>query len=92
MNLIWSRKAQKDLNDVKNFYFKKIPNDLLLEIIDEIENAGQIIKKYPLIGKVLDISDKRKFVLNNSNYIILYRIIKDIVHVLRVLDTRMNNK
>jgi plasmid stabilization system protein ParE len=88
MNIYWSSLASTDVVSIKNYSIDRIPSKILLKIINEIENAAELISKFPTIGKLLDDSKTRKYSLTEYKYILLYEIDTEKITIKRVLDYR----
>ncbi len=87
MRIEVTKTAIQDYREVKEYYEDKIPSVVLEQILLEIEICIEELATFPLAGRVVEGNLRRKTV-SQYNYTILYKIIGEILYVMRVLDTR----
>jgi plasmid stabilization system protein ParE len=88
MKIFWTKRALSDAKNIQEYYLPILPQEILLDILDEIENSTNTISNFMEIGKLMEDGKTRKLVLTSYSYIILYVIKGGSINVTRVLDTR----
>jgi len=90
--IIWSPKAEKDLENILDYLFENWGQKITVRFLDnisylikQIENTPE---RYPVINKDLNV---RKCVLTKQNTL-FYRVINNKIEILRVYDTRQDPK
>ena len=90
-SLEWSRRALADLDRLDNFLFAKSPRAADAAIA-AILAAAEDLRTFPGIGRPLsdEMPDYRELVIafSDSGYVLLYRVIGDIVEVQAVKHMR----
>lgn len=86
MELRWTKQAEKDLEDIQEYIFSDNPKAakvVALHIIDKVETLLTL----PGIGRLGSVLRTRELVITKYPYIVPYRVVRDELHILRVLHT-----
>lgn len=95
MTIIWSLFAEKQLDEIFQYYSEKVSPELALKIVLELIEAPEILKRNPLVGPLEVLLSGRQIeyrYLICKNYKIIYSIDKqnDCIKISDVFDTRQN--
>ncbi len=87
--VVWSIEAEKDLNDILDFYYNTVQAKSYAQKLNRIfEKEIMQIKSFPKIGIATNVDGIRvKFV---GYYSLIYEITAKIIYVLRIWDNRQN--
>lgn len=89
MKIIWSRSADKDLEEACGFIALdnlKAAQNLALRIYKIAEH----LKKFPLLGKEGKIEGTRELILSDMPFTIVYRIEDDVIGISRIINHSRN--
>ena len=87
MRLRWTKRAERDLNEIAEYIGQDSPAAaarVVLELIDQVES---LLPAYPVIGRPGRVLGTRELVIGSLPYIIPYRVRDRTVEILRVLHT-----
>ena len=91
--VIVSRFAEDDLNEIAEYYFSLSPN-YVEKVINDFEENVMALKNHPKSGRVVPELEKQGITqyrqLIQGNYRIIYEIFDDKVIVHTVIDSRRN--
>lgn len=84
MRIRWLLRAVEDLEDIRDYIALDNPFAAQKEvekILDSVSGLGE----NPGVGRIGRVSKTREFVIPKSPYIAVYRVMGDVVEILRVL-------
>lgn len=87
MRLRWTRRAERDLDDIATYIGQDSPAAaarVVLELIDQVESG---LPERPAVGRPGRVLGTRELVIGALPYIIPYRIREGDIEILRVLHT-----
>lgn len=87
MRLRWTRRAERDLDDIATYIGQDSPAAaarVVLELIDQVESS---LPERPAVGRPGRVLGTRELVIGALPYIIPYRIREGDIEMLRVLHT-----
>jgi addiction module RelE/StbE family toxin len=84
MRIKWLHIALSDLEDAAQFISEPNP-DAARKLVDRIWQSAQILADHPDIGRPGRIPGTRELIISGTHYILPYRVVKDVVQILRVL-------
>ena len=87
MKLKWTRLAAHDLESATNYFEREAP-EAIHPVLVRIEAATRMLLSWPLAGRVGRIFGTREWVVQDTSYIIAYRVAGDVLVILRVLHSR----
>lgn len=87
MLIIWSRDANDELAGIIEYFTNDDKVELGLDIVDDIFSSADKLADYPLMGHTGRWHGTRELVCATRPYIIIYEIIDDAIHILRVKHT-----
>jgi toxin ParE1/3/4 len=83
MIVAWTVDAKSDLDDIWTFI--AIDNlDAADRILDRLRTASIQLTMFPKIGRSGRRSKTRELVVSGTNYVLIYRVVRDTVQVLHV--------
>ena len=87
--VIWSIRAQNDRLDILEYWIKRNKStSYSTKLNNRFIEAQQVIASHPEIGKQTTAENIRiKIILD---YLMIYKISKDLIHILTLWDTRKN--
>jgi plasmid stabilization system protein ParE len=87
--VIWSNLASNEKYDIFNYWNSRNKSKAYSKKLNVLFNeAIQLIKDFPTIGRLTDISNVRRFVVRD--YLILYKVAADAIYILSIWDTRQD--
>ena len=87
MNIVWTRRAVRNLHHVRNFI--RLDNPAASEWVGaRIEAAAANLARFAESGRIGVVPVTREVVLPGLPYLIVYRVSGDSVQILRVLHSR----
>lgn len=87
MRLRWTRRAERDLDDIATYIGQDSPAAaarVVLELIDQVESG---LPERPAVGRPGRVLGTRELVIGALPYIVPYRIREKDIEMLRVLHT-----
>ena len=93
--IIWSNFSEKQLDEIFNFYSKKVNKRTATKIIKQILSEVIILETTPFVGQIENLLAERKIsyrYLICNNYKIIYSIDENenLIKISDVFDTRQN--
>ena len=88
MQIQWTEGARQNLNQVEDYIAQDNPTaavDTVLKIIKAVEN----LTGHPEIGRIGKVFNTRELVINETPYIVPYRVKSETIQILRVLHGAM---
>jgi len=93
--IIWTSQSKNDLQTIYEFNSVVIGEEKAFELIQKILEKVELLKR-PVSGGTRYISDKRSNIpyqkLVFKNYLIIFRIIENLVYINKIFDCRQNPK
>ena len=89
MEVKWLRLALEDLDGIFR-YIAQNNEQAASHIISQIWHSGQLLGQHPNMGRAGRVAGTRELVIQESKYLIPYRVIDDEVQILRVLHGAMD--
>jgi toxin ParE1/3/4 len=84
--LIWTAPSRIDLRDIRDFYLDRNAG-AGARILRAIREKATVLEGFPAAGPVLD-GDVRVLSIGNTPYAIQYRIVGDVIQILRIRHER----
>ena len=87
MRLRWTRRAERDLDEIASYIGQDSPAAaarVILELIDRVEAS---LTKRPSIGRAGRVLGTRELVIGELPYVVPYRVRENDIEILRVLHT-----
>ena len=84
MQLKWHRKARQDLRDLRAYIATDNPQ-AAATVAQRILQAVERLSDNPAIGRPGRVMDTRELVIIGTPYIVPYRVMGDVIVILRVL-------
>ena len=96
MEIVYTNKSEQDVKEIDTYYFKIDP-DLSYKILNSLRLKLLLLEKFPEIGSLsmgilLEREDLRSVLVQRYKIVIFYKIIKNKILIVRVLNTRSNIK
>lgn len=86
MRVRWLRAALRNLDDEAAYIARDDPAAARL-VVDRVLKAVALLEHQPAIGRPGRVPGTRELLVNNTRYIVPYRIQHDVVEVLRAFHT-----
>ena len=84
MRLIWSRAALDDLKQIRDFI--RLDNtEAAGEVLERILSPTSRLARHPGLGRPGRVSGSRELVLSGTPYVVWYRVQREVITVLRVV-------
>lgn len=84
MQIKWHRKARQDLRDVRAYIVEDNPQ-AAAQVAARILRAVERLPDNPGIGRHGRVMDTRELVIAGTPYLVPYRVMGDVIVILRVL-------
>ena len=84
MEVRWTRKALANLDQEAEYIAQDNP-EAAVRIVEQIRSSVQTLLDFPALGRPGRVSGTRELVINETPYIVPYRIREQTVEILRVL-------
>ena len=87
MNVVWTRRAVRDLTRERAFIARENPtaaNEVAMRIVDAVDT----VSRQPRIGQAGRIAGTREYVVAGTPYILIYRLYERQVQLLHVFNSR----
>ncbi len=88
MNIIWLKKAEKELNHAFDFILKEDPKSALM-VFQLIKKRVEQIKNFPYLGRIGRVKNTHELIILNTPYIVIYQIKNKNIYILAVLHTSL---
>ena len=82
--LRWTQEAAADLENIANYLFQNTPGRAA-ELVRGVYNAPAGLLAFPYRGRVGRKEGTRELALSPLPYIVVYKVIGDVIYVLRIL-------
>ena len=89
MKVKWLELALDDLDSAIG-YIKIEDPEAAQRVAQLIWHAGDLLKDNPKIGRIGRIKNSREWVVNQTSYIIAYRIKNNMIEILRIIHGRQS--
>jgi len=86
MELRWTEEAADDLEQIAKYLIKQTP-ERAAGLVRSIYNAPTALLTFPHRGRPGRKDGTREFVIPSLQYIVVYRISDDVIHLVRILHT-----
>ncbi len=86
MHVKWTRTALANLDEEAAYIAQHNPQ-AAVDIVERIEKAVQLLTDFPAMGRPGRVPGTRELVVNETPYIVPYRVRGQTVHILRVFHT-----
>ncbi len=86
MQVIWSKSAENDLDQILEYFKSNGEESIGLEIISRLLDSTSRLEKFPHSGRESVLPQRRELVTPDLPYFLLYRITSQ-VRILRVIHT-----
>lgn len=86
MHVRWTRTALANLDEEAAYIAQSNPQ-AAADIVERVEKAVQLLADFPAMGRPGRVSGTRELVVNDTPYIVPYRVRGETVHLLRVFHT-----
>jgi addiction module RelE/StbE family toxin len=83
----WTRLALDDLERARAYLQNEAPH-AVAPVFEHIQSAVDLLVQHPLAGRLGRVYGTREWVVQDTSYLIGYRIAGDVLQVLRVLHSR----
>lgn len=84
MRLEWSVFAMDDRNAI--FDYIEVDSPQVAAVVDDrIEEQVEGLRQFPEMGRIGRIEGTRELVIQHTSYIVAYRVMGEVIRVLRVL-------
>jgi toxin ParE1/3/4 len=87
LRLRWTKRAERDLDEIASYVGQDSPAAaarVILELIDRVEAS---LTKRPAIGRAGRVLGTRELVMGELPYVVPYRVREQDIEILRVLHT-----
>lgn len=84
----WSDEAQLDLAEIQ-FYIEQFNPSAARKLREQIERGAEFLAVMPYAFRLGRIEGTREYVVH-PNYIIVYRVESDCIHILRIVHAKRN--
>ena len=91
MQIIWSKLAEKDLDDVEQ-YISQDNSIVAINVVLTILNKVELLPNNPAIGRTGRVMGTRELIVVGYPFIVAYRVKDNSIEVLRVLHTSQQFK
>ena len=85
MRLRWTKRADRDLEEIAAYIGQDSPAAAIRVILELIDQAEALLPDHPAIGRPGRVLGTRELVFGDLPYIIAYRVRERDVEILRVL-------
>jgi addiction module RelE/StbE family toxin len=86
MKVRYTRMAISDLNQAYDYIEADSPPNART-VIERIEKSIDTLALYPFLGKHERVADTRELLVTGTPLIIVYRVKKEVLHILSILHT-----
>ena len=90
MQIIWLPSASEDIKDVIS-YCEPISEKVVASIILHIQASVQMLASFPEMGTIIEPDYRtRKLVVTKYNYVVVYKLERELIQIIQVFDTRQD--
>jgi toxin ParE1/3/4 len=86
MNIVWTRIAQRDMDDLVDYIAQNSP-ETALRVYNTIHQSIDRLAAFPYSGRVGRVASTRELVVPALPYIVVYDVVGDTVRILSVMHT-----
>ncbi|MFA6038081.1 MAG: type II toxin-antitoxin system RelE/ParE family toxin [Legionellales bacterium] len=83
MKIEWQLIAEQDLLEIVQYIAAENPQ-AAYQIFDEIKGQISLLEDHPQLGRIGRVNGTRELIIIRTPYLVAYRIIGDVVNILRV--------
>ena len=87
MRLRWTRRAERDLDEIASYIGQDSPAAAARVVLELIERVEASLPERPAIGRPGRVLGTRELVIGGLPYIVPYRVREKDIEILRVLHT-----
>ena len=87
MRLRWTRRAERDLDDIAAFIGQDSPAAAARVVLELIDQTEKLLTRHVALGRPGRVLGTRELVIGGLPYIIPYRVRDNDIEILRVLHT-----
>ncbi len=87
MRVIWAPRAQRRLQEIVEFIATDRPS-AAVHILGQLLSAARTLGEHPQLGRRGRVRGTRELVAAGTPYLLIYRVIGDVLEVLTVFDGR----
>jgi toxin ParE1/3/4 len=87
MKAVWAQAAMRDLIHAREYIARENP-DAARETALRIVDATERVIQFPEVGRLGRMNGTRELVVSGTQYLIVYRLKKNVIRFLRVLHGR----
>lgn len=85
MRLRWTRRAERDLDEIAAYIGQDSPAAAVRVVLELIDRVESLLPGHPAIGRPGRVLGTRELVMGGLPYIVPYRVREEDVEILRVL-------
>jgi toxin ParE1/3/4 len=89
--LVWEEGAADDLESIGDWIARDSPR-AALRVVESIVRSAQLLSTFPELGRAVDGTDVREFVLTRYPYILVYENASDAVRIRAVFHHRQQRR
>ena len=87
MRLLWTRLAERDLDDIAAFIGQDSPAAAARVVLELIDQTEQLLTRHVALGRPGRVLGTRELVIAGLPYVIPYRVRDNRIEIVRVLHT-----
>ena len=87
MRLRWTKRAERDLDEIASYIGHDSPAAAARVILELIDRVAANLTKHPAIGRAGRVLGTRELVIGELPYVVPYRVREQDIEILRVLHT-----
>ena len=84
MELRWTEEAAADLEHITDYLFQNAP-ERAAELVRGIYDAPAALPTFPYRGRAGKKERTRELVLSSLQYIVVYQVTGEVIHIVRIL-------
>ena len=88
MNVVWTRKARRDLDEIFNHILKENPR-AAVEVLDRIDKLAAHLAEHPGMGRPGRVANTRELIIPGLPWILPYLTGPEAITILRVIHAAM---
>ena len=85
MRLRWTRRADRDLDEIAAYIGQDSPAAAARVVLELIDQTETLLSGHPALGRAGRVLGTRELVIGSLPYIVAYRVRDEAIEVLRVL-------
>lgn len=87
MRLLWTRLAERDLDDIAAFIGQDSPAAAARVVLELIDRTEELLTRHVALGRPGRVLGTRELVIGGLPYVVPYRVRDKDIEILRVLHT-----